>query len=307
MRENEVLTGGEEGVASPGEGKEVWRGTGGREEEEDEEEEEDGMRRRRSMFLGRAEGPRERGKGTSWAHSGQRSASAASVPAPEAARGGGGSAARHASHTEWPHARTRGTTAPAPPPKEEEAPPPPPPPSPPREKLLPRRRPPQPRELARFTLAVSADRACSAVARLAAIPRSGSGSGPVRDCPENMADSPSPAPPSSGFGSGPVHDCLENMADSIDRLRDNAAELARTGCFGSPVVALTDETTCLDGVAQAGGGKAKLDPAARAAPRGARRRPGHQQRPRPPQPRRPATVIIKTMHASTPASLRFSF
>lgn len=30
MRENEVLTGGEEGVASPGEGKEVRRGTGGR-------------------------------------------------------------------------------------------------------------------------------------------------------------------------------------------------------------------------------------------------------------------------------------
>ncbi|OAY73783.1 21 kDa protein [Ananas comosus] len=114
-----------------------------------------------------------------------------------------------------------------------------------------------PRELARFALAVSADRARSAAARVAGLPA---------------------VPPRSR--SGPVRDCLENMADSVDRLRDAAAELARTGRSGSPAfawhmsnvrtwcsAALTDETTCLDGVAQATGGKAKLDPAARAAVR----------------------------------------
>nr|CAD1827409.1 unnamed protein product [Ananas comosus var. bracteatus] len=79
-------------------------------------------------------------------------------------------------------------------------------------KLLPRRRPPQPRELARFALAVSTDRACSAVARLAAVP-----------------------PPRSGSGSGPVRDCLENMADSVDRLRDATAEVARTGAAATPL------------------------------------------------------------------------
>nr|CAD1817303.1 unnamed protein product [Ananas comosus var. bracteatus] len=88
-------------------------------------------------------------------------------------------------------------------------------------------------------------------------------------------------PPCSGSGSGPVRDCLENIADSVDRFCCSATELlARTGRSGSPVfawhmsnvctwcsVALTDETTCLDGVAQAAGGKAKLDPAVRAAMR----------------------------------------
>ncbi|OAY79018.1 21 kDa protein [Ananas comosus] len=70
------------------------------------------------------------------------------------------------------------------------------------------------------------------------------------------------------------------MADSVDRLCDSAAELARTGRSDSPVftwhmsnictwcsAALTDETTCLDGIAQAAGGKAKLDPAVRTAMR----------------------------------------
>nr|CAD1837022.1 unnamed protein product [Ananas comosus var. bracteatus] len=60
-----------------------------------------------------------------------------------------------------------------------------------------------PQELARFALVVSADRA--------------------RHRP------PRRRPPYSGPGSGPVRDCLENMADSVDRLRDATAELARTG------------------------------------------------------------------------------
>nr|CAD1825797.1 unnamed protein product [Ananas comosus var. bracteatus] len=75
-----------------------------------------------------------------------------------------------------------------------------------------------PQELARFALAVSADRARSAVARLAA------------------------APPRSGSGSGPVHDCLENMADSVDRPRDAAAELARTGSAATPPGPSSDTT-----------------------------------------------------------------
>nr|CAD1843980.1 unnamed protein product [Ananas comosus var. bracteatus] len=41
-------------------------------------------------------------------------------------------------------------------------------------------------------------------------------------------------PPRSGSGSGPVRNCLENMADSVDRLRDAAAGLARTGAAATP-------------------------------------------------------------------------
>nr|CAD1816944.1 unnamed protein product [Ananas comosus var. bracteatus] len=66
-----------------------------------------------------------------------------------------------------------------------------------------------PQELARFALAVSADRARS-------------------------ASPASPAPPRSGSGYCPVRDCLESMADSVDRLRDAPTELACTGAAATP-------------------------------------------------------------------------
>nr|CAD1830294.1 unnamed protein product [Ananas comosus var. bracteatus] len=69
-----------------------------------------------------------------------------------------------------------------------------------------------PQELARFVLAVSADRARSAVACLAAVPPSLRLRLRLRPC----------------------RDCLESMADSVDRLRDAATELARTGAAATP-------------------------------------------------------------------------
>ncbi|KAL5225667.1 hypothetical protein ABZP36_012306 [Zizania latifolia] len=99
--------------------------------------------------------------------------------------------------------------------------------------------PRSPRELAHAALSVSADRARSASAYVGQV------WGP-------------------GRGSGPVRDCLENMADSVAHLRDAAQELGGDmGRAGSPgfmwhlsnvqtwcSAALTDENTCLDGLSR---------------------------------------------------------
>nr|CAD1825796.1 unnamed protein product [Ananas comosus var. bracteatus] len=50
------------------------------------------------------------------------------------------------------------------------------------------------------------------------------------------------SPPRSGSGSGPVRDCLKNMADSVGRLRNAAAELARTGAAAMPPGPSSDAT-----------------------------------------------------------------
>lgn len=60
-------------------------------------------KRSRSMFLGRAEGPRS-GMRTRPLHEGQRTV--------EGAAGRRGRAERHDSQAEWPHCRTRGTVSP---------------------------------------------------------------------------------------------------------------------------------------------------------------------------------------------------
>uniref|UniRef100_A0A0D9WU20 Pectinesterase inhibitor domain-containing protein n=1 Tax=Leersia perrieri TaxID=77586 RepID=A0A0D9WU20_9ORYZ len=120
--------------------------------------------------------------------------------------------------------------------------------------------PHSPRDLARAALSVSVDRARSASAYVGHLRIGGGGGGAVRDC-------------------------LENMADSVGHLRDAAAELGgnmgRAGSAGfrwhlSNVqtwcsAALTDENTCLDGLAvsrRGGGGGAGVDAATRSAIRG---------------------------------------
>jgi pectinesterase inhibitor-like protein len=107
--------------------------------------------------------------------------------------------------------------------------------------------PRSPQELAHAALAVSADRARAASAYVGRT-----------------------------FGAragGPVRDCLENMADSVGHLRDAAREM---GAAGPPAAfrwrlsnvqtwcsaALTDETTCIDGLARG------VDAPTRAAIRG---------------------------------------
>ncbi|KAJ4775322.1 Plant invertase/pectin methylesterase inhibitor superfamily protein [Rhynchospora pubera] len=98
-----------------------------------------------------------------------------------------------------------------------------------------------PRELARFALTVSADRARSAASFVS-----------------QLCDKSNQAHYRAG---GPVRDCLENMADSVDRLKEAADELARMGRTSSAgfkfhmsnvqtwcSAALTDENTCLDGL-----------------------------------------------------------
>ncbi|MQM19708.1 hypothetical protein Taro_052720 [Colocasia esculenta] len=77
-------------------------------------------------------------------------------------------------------------------------------------------------------------------------------------------------------GSGAVRDCIQTVGDSVDQLRRSLKELARIPRRGSPEfawhlsnaqtwvsAALTDDTTCLDGIADA-----KVDPHLRAAIRG---------------------------------------
>nr|CAD1830295.1 unnamed protein product [Ananas comosus var. bracteatus] len=100
------------------------------------------------------------------------------------------------------------------------------------------------------------------------------GTRPLRARRQRQPDPPSPAsplsPPPNPLRLRPVRNCLENIADSVDRLRNAAVELIRTGRSGSPAfawhmsnvrtwcsAALTDETTCLDGVTQAGGRQAR--------------------------------------------------
>ncbi|KAL6873613.1 hypothetical protein ACP4OV_013695 [Aristida adscensionis] len=122
-----------------------------------------------------------------------------------------------------------------------------------------------PRELARAALSVSADRARAAsayVGRLCGGHGQGQGHGG--------------AGAGAAAGAGAVCDCLENMAASVGHLRDAAAEMGGgMGRAGSPAfkwhlsnvqtwcsAALTDENTCLDGLAHG------VDAATRAAIRG---------------------------------------
>nr|CAD1833520.1 unnamed protein product [Ananas comosus var. bracteatus] len=101
------------------------------------------------------------------------------------------------------------------------------------------------------------------------------GTRPLHACRQRRPDLPSPASPLSPSPPNPLRlrpvcNCLENIADSVDRLRNAAVELIRTGRSGSPAfawhmsnvrtwcsAALTDETTCLDGVTQACGCQAR--------------------------------------------------
>ncbi|WVZ78555.1 hypothetical protein U9M48_026247 [Paspalum notatum var. saurae] len=125
--------------------------------------------------------------------------------------------------------------------------------------------PRSPRELARAALSVSADRARAAsayVGRLCA----GKGSGVA-------------AKGAGKAAAGPVRDCMENLADSVGHLRDAAQEMGGAGMAGRAATpafkwhlsnvqtwcsaALTDENTCLDGLASRG-----VDAATRAAIRG---------------------------------------
>ncbi|XP_072988933.1 pectinesterase inhibitor 9-like [Typha latifolia] len=116
-----------------------------------------------------------------------------------------------------------------------------------------------PRQLAHLALTVSADRARSAsafVGRMAAVP--GPGPRPVRS-----------------REAGAVRDCVETMRDSVDRLRSSVREMGRMGRARSLRFqwalsnvqtwvsgALTDETTCLDGLSRG------VSPAVRSAIRG---------------------------------------
>jgi pectinesterase inhibitor-like protein len=110
--------------------------------------------------------------------------------------------------------------------------------------------PRSPQELAHAALAVSADRARAASAYVGG---------------------------AFGGQGGPVRDCLENMADSVGHLRDAAREMGgASAAAGSPAAfkwrldnvqawcsaALTDETTCIDGLARG------VDAPTRAAIRG---------------------------------------
>ncbi|XP_008784634.1 21 kDa protein [Phoenix dactylifera] len=105
-----------------------------------------------------------------------------------------------------------------------------------------------PRQLARTALAVTADRAQSAstfVSRLTP----GSKSARSREA-------------------GAVQDCLETMSDSVDGLRRSVREMRRMGRAGSDrfmwhldnvqtwvSAALTDQSTCLDSLAQNASGR----------------------------------------------------
>ncbi|CAL9075840.1 pectinesterase inhibitor 9 [Musa acuminata AAA Group] len=109
------------------------------------------------------------------------------------------------------------------------------------------------RELARAALAVSADRARSASAFVSRMSSGGQKKVRSREA-------------------GAVRDCIETMHDSVDQLQQSMEEMGRMGRARSPrfawhlsnvqtwvSAALTDETTCLDGISQYAG------PAVRAA------------------------------------------
>ncbi|WOL06153.1 21 kDa protein-like [Canna indica] len=103
------------------------------------------------------------------------------------------------------------------------------------------------RELARAALAVSADRARSASAFVSRMSAGAQKSLRSREA-------------------GAVRDCLETLRDSVDRLRQSVKEMSAMGRARSPrfawhlsnvqtwvSAALTDETTCLDGLSQFAG------------------------------------------------------
>ncbi|XP_062234268.1 21 kDa protein-like [Phragmites australis] len=119
--------------------------------------------------------------------------------------------------------------------------------------------PRSPRELARAALAVSADRALAASAYVGRLCGGAPGAhGGAKRAAE------------------PVRDCLEDLADGVGHLRDAAEEMGGgMGREGSPAfkwhlsnvqtwcsAALTDESTCLDGLSRG------VDAATRAAIRG---------------------------------------
>ncbi|KAG2614173.1 21 kDa protein-like [Panicum virgatum] len=121
--------------------------------------------------------------------------------------------------------------------------------------------PRSPRELARAALMVSADRARAASAYVGRLCGGAAKKGGRK-----------------GTAAGAVRDCLENLADSVGHLRDAAQEMggAGMGRAGSAAfkwhlsnvqtwcsAALTDENTCLDGLAGRG-----VDAGTRAAIRG---------------------------------------
>ena len=123
--------------------------------------------------------------------------------------------------------------------------------------------PRSPRELARAALSVSADRARAASAYVGRL-CGGGGAAARKGARKGTA--------------GAVRDCLENLADSVGHLRDAAQEMggAGMGRAGSAAfkwhlsnvqtwcsAALTDENTCLDGLAGRG-----VDAGTRAAIRG---------------------------------------
>jgi len=123
--------------------------------------------------------------------------------------------------------------------------------------------PRSPRELARAALSVSADGARAASAYVG---RLCGGGGAAKKGGRK------------GTAAGAVRDCLENLADSVGHLRDAAQEMggAGMGRAGSAAfkwhlsnvqtwcsAALTDENTCLDGLAGRG-----VDAKTRAAIRG---------------------------------------
>ncbi|RLN11945.1 hypothetical protein C2845_PM09G23680 [Panicum miliaceum] len=125
--------------------------------------------------------------------------------------------------------------------------------------------PRSPRELARAALSVSADRARAASAYVGRL-CGGSGASGAKG-------------KGGARAKGAVRDCLENLADSVGHLRDAALELGGAGMGGRAgsaafkwhlsnvqtwcSAALTDENTCLDGLAARG-----VDPGTRAAIRG---------------------------------------
>ncbi|MQL81299.1 hypothetical protein Taro_013770 [Colocasia esculenta] len=79
---------------------------------------------------------------------------------------------------------------------------------------------------------------------------------------------------SPGRGAGAVQDCAQTVGDTVDQLQRSMKELGRMGRPGSPgfawclsnvqtwvSAALTDQTTCLDGLSRA----TRVDPRIRAA------------------------------------------
>jgi len=124
--------------------------------------------------------------------------------------------------------------------------------------------PRSPRELARAALSVSADRARAASAYVGRL-CGGGGAAARKGARKGTA--------------GAVRDCLENLADSVGHLHDAAQEMGGAGMGGRAgsaafkwhlsnvrtwcSAALTDENTCLDGLAGRG-----VDAKTRAAIRG---------------------------------------